>query len=530
MLKFAISSRPPVAGWAWIDERYINDSSWIEPFAHPSLEHFAATDTESIYFCVRERSRQKNSFYPSHSGVELLESNTYRMSLGATRGWPLDFTLVEINRAGAQVSTGAWGSAPIYLSDIDGTLYGSWFLPDLTQRRGVDGLVDREVCRFLTLRHRYGFETVFSGVYRLTERAQAKLTSTGLSITYPTAALHARPRALRPGAAVLDYYEGLLAQAVQAREYDPEQIVVELSGGLDSANVAMTVASLYPRRCTSYALMLDGPAGQQQASRRQVLVRRCGFRDLRVAAIEHPPLHPDGRRSRGLPISPYDEPYSEAFESLLAAARRAGVRVAMTGIGGDELVAPYATEQEIHPAVAEARRPVPAWLGPRAKHAFMEVDTGIAPGAVLAESSLLASACRAPAFLTAGIWPVSPLCSPNLIRFAESLPFEWRRDKFLHRERLASLDLAPEWITPPLKENFSHVMEYGLRQYDLKVLERLLPESILADYSFIDIRKLANACRRAARGDESVNAFLYAALHLELSVRSACQSCDRHES
>jgi hypothetical protein len=161
--------------------------------------------------------------------------------------------------------------------------------------------------------------------------------------------------------------------------------------------------------------------------------------------------------------------------------------------------------------------------GPRAQQAFVEVDNGIAPGAVLAESSLLASACRAPAFLAAGIWPVSPLCSPNLIRFGESLPFEWRQNKFLHRERLAILGLAPEWITPPLKENFNHVMEYGLRQYGLEVLEHLLPESILADYGFIDVRKLADAYRHTACGDESTNAFLYAAIHLELSLRSACQ-------
>lgn len=529
MLKLAVSSHLPSTGWTWANGRYASDSSWVEPFTHPSLEHFAATDTVNFYLCIRERDSRKDSLFPPYGGVELLESDTYRMSVDAAKEWPLDFILVEINRTGVRVSAGTWGSAPIYLSDIDGTLHGSWHLPDLTQRRGIDSLVDREVCRFLTLRHRYTAETVFSGVYRLTERAQAKLTSQGLSITYPTAALHAQPRTLRPGAAVLDYYEGLLAQAVQARDYVPEEIAVELSGGLDSANVAMTLASLYPSRCTSYALILDGPAGQQQANRRQFLVSRCGFRDLRVAAIEHPPFQPGGRRARGLPVSPYDEPYSEAFESLLAAARRAGVRVAMTGIGGDELVAPYATEQEIPPAVAEARRPVPTWLGPRAKQAFVELDAGIAPGAVLAESSLLASACRAPAFLTAGIWPVSPLCSPNLIRFAESLPFEWRRDKFLHRKRLAALGFTPEWITPPLKENFSHMMEYGLRQHGFEILEHLLPESVLADCGFIDIHKLTDAYRHAERGDKSTNSFLYAAIHLELSVRSACQSCDRYE-
>lgn len=524
MLTLAVPWPPPTAGWTWNSGRYTSGSAWIEPFKHPSLEHWAVTDGRSTCLVFRERARGACSATSRRADVNHVDTAAYQDSITSAKDTSLEFVLIEISADEVELSAGPWGTAPLYLTLRGSKLYGSWSLPELVREHGINGLglSDREVCRYLTLRHRYTSETLFRDVHRLTERARADFNGQRLRFRYPAPALHAQPRKLREGAPVLAFYEDLLEQAVQARDYTPENSVVEWSGGLDSANVALTLGTLHPGQCHSYALTLAGEIGRQQIRRRQVLIDKFGFRDMRVPAIEYLPFHPEGRRVRGEPVGPYDEPYGEAFDELLERARNTGIRVALTGIGGDELVAPYATEEEIPTAVIEARRPFPDWLGERAQRVIGELDEGIAPGAILADSSLRAFACRDPLLLRAGIWPVSPLCDPDLIRFGESLPYEWRRDKRLHRERLKVHGFSDEWLAPPLPETFSHIMEQGLQQHAGPLLQSMARASILADYGYLDTRKLSNGRHNAIR-DRLQAAFLHAAIHLELSLRAVIE-------
>lgn len=408
-------------GWTWDAGRYSNASSWVEPYNHPSLETLAATDSASTLICIRERA---NTSPAVGSAVQQLPDRiAFDRLQREVSSWPLDFILVCIEDGHVRILAGSWGTAPIYITVNGDTIVGSWRITDLAQRIDRRQFLDREVARLLTLRHRYSSDTIFPDIHRLTERAEATLSSGGLEIRYPEPAQHALPRKLRPGTDVLDFYEKSLAGSIQARHFDPAEVVIELSGGLDSTNVAMTLHRLYPTRILSYALMIGGLAGKQQQHRRQAVVDRCGFDDHQVQLLDNLPFGQAGPPEPPV-AAPYDEPYLAAFSKLLGLARHTGARVAMTGIGGDELVAPYATEAEIPAAITSARTPLPEWLGPRTLRAFGEIDDGIAPGATAAESSLLATACRAPAFLDAGIWPISPFCAPLLIRFAESLPYE----------------------------------------------------------------------------------------------------------
>jgi asparagine synthase (glutamine-hydrolysing) len=251
----------------------------------------------------------------------------YRRRLSEALAWPLDVTVVERDPAGRfRVSAGQWGTAPLYLARGGDALHGTWSLPDLSPLVKLETLDDAAVTRALALRSRYTARTLFRDVCQLTERASADYDprAHSLQLRYPDPAPHARPRAVRDGVDVVEVFERLLARVVARRLYDPCASAVELSGGMDSGNVAMTLAALHPGAVLAYALMIGGPAGSQQCRRRAAMLEHCGFSDLRVPAWERPPLHPGGRRARGEPVDPLAEPYHEAVELVLAAARARG--------------------------------------------------------------------------------------------------------------------------------------------------------------------------------------------------------------
>jgi hypothetical protein len=62
-------------------------------------------------------------------------------------------------------------------------------------------------------------------------------------------------------------------------------------------------------------------------------------------------------------------------------------------------------------------------------------------------------ACGAPRYLRAGMWTLAPLAHPDLVRFSEWLPAQWRRGKRLLRYYLARLGLPDLVVNPVLVEN-----------------------------------------------------------------------------
>lgn len=86
-----------------------------------------------------------------------------------------------------------------------------------------------------------------------------------------------------------------------------------------------------------------------------------------------------------------------------------------------------------------------------------------------------------------GLWPVSPLADPELVRFAEWLPRPWREHKALNRLRLARLGLSPEAVHAPISENFVYAMNAAMRRYVVPFLESMVRDgSVLIDAGFVD--------------------------------------------
>jgi len=426
-----------------------------------------------------------------------------------------DFVELAMEPGQARLAAGVFGTAPLYLTEKADELHASWDLAVLRPYLRADRLVSRVVARTLTRQHRYTSETLFEGVYRLTERASATFTASGLSIHYPEPAEHVlEPRTLRPGVDPLAALDELLTDVIRQAPTATGCVGVELFGGADSGNVALAVKVARFAEVHGFGLLVGGGTGKQQSERRRAFVEHCDFRDTATPALQHSPFCPGGVRALRKPHDPAGAFYQEAFDVVReqAAARRCAVM--FTGSGGDEINTHHSSPQ----AELPTPEPVP-WLGSKAVRALAEVNEHLAPIPVLPVPTLMAFGMHNPGFLRAGVWPVSPLVHPRILRFMEQLPHEHKRGKALFRERIRRAGL-PEWVAAPAEpENFLAVLEKGLRSYGLPVLDDMLKESILVDVGYVDGKALAEA-RRDADAAPVVPDLLCDVLALEVGLRS----------
>ncbi|MFF4657180.1 asparagine synthase-related protein [Streptomyces sp. NPDC001381] len=473
--------------WRSQGGRWINGESWIEP-ANVSTLVMEVNDDQAPRVRVRVKECRRDE---------------------------ADFVALTMEPGQARLAAGVFGTAPLYLTEKAGELHASWDLTLLRPYLRADRLVPRVVARTLTRQHRYTSETLFKGVYRLTERAAATFTPSGLSIHYPDPAEHVlEPRTLRPGVDPLMTLDELLTDVIRQTPTATGCVGVELSGGADSGNVALAVKAARFPEVYSFGLLVGGSTGRQQRERRRALVEHCGFRDTATPALQHPPFCAGGVRDLCKPHDPAGAFYQEAFDVVReqAAARRC--EVMFTGSGGDEINAHHSRTQ----AKLPTPEPVP-WLGDKAVRALAEVNEHLAPIPVLPVPTLMAFGMHNPGFLRAGIWPVSPLAHPRIVRFMEQLPHEHKRGKALFRERIRRAGL-PEWVAAPAEpENFLAVLEKGLRSYGLPVLDDMLKESILVDLGYVDGKVLAKAGRNADSAPV-VPDLLCDVLALEVGLRS----------
>lgn len=462
-------------------------------------------DEGPIHVMVRERrhSQPPMPTSPDSIGVELDR-------------WAGEYVVAELSPSGLKLTAGPFGTVPLHVMATNDVLAGSWHLPDLRDLVTVERLHPRAVARVLSRYHRYSEDTVFSDVHQLTERATAVLDPTGCTITYPEPAHHVlQPRELRRDVDPVEALNHILGAALADIPVTPRNIGVEISGGADSANVALTLAEIHGPNMRSFGLAMPDAIGADQQQRRKTLTATFGFNDAEIPASDHPPFAPDGERARGLPHHPASSYYLEAFNSLVGVAADAGVKVMFSGLAGDEISALYSHERDRH----RADDRLPSWLGPNTRDALADVDTNTAPVPILPVTALMAFAVHHPSYLRAGIWPVAPLANPMLVRFFEQLPRRWRAGKSLLRARLRRAGLPDEVVDPARPEVFNDVMEIGLRNNGLPLLRQMLTESVLIDTGYVDGDALASAMAEADNAHR-IPSELCDAIGLEVGLRS----------
>lgn len=491
MLSMRIDGTLTGTSWEWVGDRWRSGSSWISPYDHPALETWSAQDSQRVVFQVRERAPGRAPHSPG--SPQPVNTKAYNEAIAEARDWARAHHLIEITPNGITVTTGTHCPAPVYLTVNHTTLHGHW---DVTRLRDVmshQHLDPIEITRLLALTGHYSTRTAWQGISLLTERSSAWFHDGELRVRMPESARHDEPRELAPNARVLDGYERLLDAVLADHYYVPERTAIELSGGMDSSNVAMSLATRHGPILVSGALIQEGAAGEQQKRRREAMIRYAGFRDTVLRAAGYLPMDP--QHAPRVPLGPHEEIYIAGHSTLLAKWKSDGVLWAAAGVGGDEMLS---LPSEPQPPLAPAA--VPRWLTPSTFEALRDQESGIPPAPPISDSTLRALACGAPMYLRAGLWPLYPLAHPAMWRFGQWLPFSWRRNKHLARFRLQHLGFDREVTHPPLRENFHDVLYKALARFGPAAIRTMLDTgSPLIDGKFVDADELSAVAVRLER-------------------------------
>ncbi|WP_018547890.1 hypothetical protein [Streptomyces sp. LaPpAH-108] len=524
MLTLSVDLRTDPGPWEWRgdEEGWGRGTARIRPLAHPALEARAVTDGTRTLFVVREKAAGRPALLRSVSPARVDEA-VYGRALKECQDWPLQGIWIEAGPQGLRLTTGLGGVCPLYLAHDGGHLAGSWQLMDLRDRLGADRLAEREVMRLLTGFPRYGHDTLFTTVKRLSERSTAYADAEELRLVYPAAAEHAQPSELadRIGEAELvRAFEALTDHVFTKRPVAAGQTAAQLSGGMDSTNLAISLALAHPGAITPCAMLIGGAAGPQQEARRRVIIEQTGFApDVTVRAADHPALSPGGlRRSRAEAVSPLDEPHLEAADALAQVLRARGVHTVAAGFGGDEVARTRRT------AGAPARTPAaPSWCGERVRDLLGEVDTSISPATVAPETALIALEVATPLMARRGLWTVAPFTDADMVRFGHRLLARWKTDKHLLHRRLAARGLPAEVVNPPLRENFGPLMNAAVHRHATGLLRGWGRELHLIEQGYLDAAVLAETVERAALSPEDAAPYrtgLYLVTAVELALRA----------
>lgn len=507
-LQFRSADRP--FSWTPAGRGWRSGDSFIHPFEHPSLESFSLTAGGRSLFVVRERIAGAHP---------LTRGDDFDRALDDARSWPLEFLIIATDNASAEATmyTGSWGVAPLLLIARDGTLHGHWDPSELYRYVDAREPLEPDLAAELLVRggNSYSWRTVIRSLLMLTERARARWADGSLRIDYPRAVALPAARELKPDADVLGAFDEILTAAMR-RWLAPGDPVpaAELSGGLDSAIVAATAAKVTGSAVRTFGLQMPPPSGASQRERRDELIGLFGFQDTLLDAESLRPFSNRRRIDEGL-VVPWHEFYSDAFDEIYRLAHRSGARVVLSGLGGDELLF-VPREGEAEPAP-----PLPPYLTPFARDALGGAGRDAAPAGLISTSAFDSAAGTGALAMRRGLWPINPLCTPEVVRFCSSLPVKWRIDRALERRFVQALGCSDAIAHPKMTESFGELMHDTLTRHARPLLEGLFAESRLAALNLVDGDALRSSYREhCERGtDESDMWFLMPAI-AELTLRA----------
>ena len=482
------------------DGKWVFGASFFQPYAHGALEAYGLSDSTSYLFIVREKNAynfdESKAFFKEVSQDELLEEKEQILS------WPLHYVCIHIDiQKKVKITTGTWGVSPIYVTTSKNKLIGHWHVKHLYPYIDFEKLNHYQLANFLVNSDRIlSRETIFSQIHRLTERATMIWNGNQVNIQYPSAI---EPpsivKELKKDADVLGVFRAILKASMERYIHSSEQhLFCDLSGGLDSSILSSIATSISKQGITTYGMLILGEAREAQIRRRRILVEKLGTRDVTIDTKDHLPLSENNFRIINNVVVPWGGFLHQPNFALYKIDKEVYKdRVLFNGYGGDELFIPYIEErvrEQNDLSTHDLKQPNTPFFTKKLLNINLEyVDQ--APMPIALYTSYEAAANSSHIYMENDIWPVSPFCTPELIRFVRALPHSWRKDRRLQRDFLTQIGCSREITHPKLIEVFNSVLIEGLRNFVPRA-KKLLSQSFLADLGLIDPKVFLETLRQ----------------------------------
>ncbi|WP_455872085.1 asparagine synthase-related protein [Serratia proteamaculans] len=525
MLTFSLDASSLPLPWTSSGRGWVAGNSHITPYPHAALEAFSLRTPHSSVFVVREKMGGRLA---ANTVAEIaLPDQDLDGQLADLLQWPLNIVVLVCRSHAAtpiKLYSGGWATAPLCLITQGQTLHGHWDVAQLYPLMRSSADFGRLAYLLARLGTPYSRTTLFPEIHMLTERASAAWSpGSDVSIEYPPALPFSYPRQTLDTADVPGMFEQLMSASI-GRWFSPhdDSVAAELSGGLDSAVVSIIAGKRTSAPIRTYGLIVPGETGQIQATRRRVITDLISAQDTALVAAEFAPFSQARRQPEDLMV-PWGEYYHEAFGALLRQARQNGAHSILTGIGGDEISTLLWSEIAPQQPSMSASEVLPSFLTPTAIQALLDTHDKLdpaPPGA--AEASYFEAAQAGTAvYLRAGIWPLYPYATPEIVEFCRSLPTEWRRDRRLQRHYLQAAGLPASVYRPEIPESFTPLIDQTLREDARGFITSLFAQSRLAERGLVDRAALLRAYERYCTTDYWAESdALLEAVVLELTLRT----------
>ncbi|MHB1843358.1 MAG: asparagine synthase (glutamine-hydrolyzing) [Deltaproteobacteria bacterium] len=130
----------------------------------------------------------------------------------------------------------------------------------------------------------------------------------------------------------------ILLEAVKLQLRSDVPLGIFLSAGIDSSVLALLAGEALPRSVVTLTVSFDGPEDEGDAARKIARELGTDHREARISSAEAALLVPAA-------VESMDQPSIDGINTWLVsrAARGAGLKVALSGLGGDELFAGYSS-------------------------------------------------------------------------------------------------------------------------------------------------------------------------------------------
>ena len=526
MLKFKIHINNLDNDWKIEHNTWRNKESFLAPIQSIFIENSFLFSENKCVFIIREKDTTNPNLPLPNNSSKLTQQELDKLLL-QLKEWNLELLILELDLVSRNItfSKGSSDKVANYYTIKEGFIYSSWEINDLLVHLDSEIFNKAELLKTLVLMPQKGFDTIYNNIFLLSERSMLSVSTKNSVIELPPSYPVYQERSVRNEKDIDNCFQEIIYNYIKKFVHKKNiSLACELSGGLDSALIAVSLCRLPNTKISTLGMSLPGVIGDQQQNRRKEIINKFNLSDYSVYALDKGPLFEDGKFLRNGIFSIYDEIYQDSVIEMIECSLITDNGAVFTGIGGDELSLIY---ENIETSAKDNGFNIGAYDFINDRDLILASSGADLPNANISLSAIRSAQSRSPVFLRKNLWPINPLCCPDLVKFCQYLPRKIKAKKGIHRKVLENNGLSKEFTYPKIRENFNYVYEECLRKKFKNNILNLINHSKLHEMGYIDKRKLLpHYLMYSALGKSKVPAlffYLFAALEYNLEFISRAQ-------